>query len=138
MKIPAGKFKKDGNFKIVTRVVRLMLLPFDMKKRSVRLNRFTGEPRKWTCLNNSAIDAKLEDAEMWHYFAKLAKENGAAFTVDVMPTEILRRLVAQDRQKLEMLQKYLHAREPLTEAEKRYCEAEAIPLDDFIRRLPRL
>jgi hypothetical protein len=109
-----------------------------MRKRAVRLNRFTGGPRKWTCLANSAIDAKLEEAEMWHYFAKLAKEQGAAFTVDVMPTEILRRLVGQNRHTLEMLEKYLNAREPITEAEKRYCEAEAIPLEDFIRRLPRL
>jgi len=108
-----------------------------MKKRAVRLNRFTGEPRKWTCLANSAIDVKLEEAEMWHYFAKVAKEQGAAFTVDVIPTETLRRLVEQERGKLGMLEKYLNAREPITEAEKRYCEAEAIPLEEFIRRQPR-
>lgn len=74
---------------------------------------------------------------MWNYFAKLAKKQGAAFTVDVMPTETLRRLVEQEQDKLGTLKKYLIAREPLTEAEKRYCEAEAIPLADFVRKLPR-
>jgi hypothetical protein len=109
-----------------------------MKKRSVRINRFTGRPRKWTCLENSAIDAKLEEAEMWHYFSRLAKAKGAAFTVEVVPIEILRRVVEQDRHTLEILKKFLNSREPLTEAEKRYCEAEAIPLEDFIKRLPKL
>jgi hypothetical protein len=74
---------------------------------------------------------------MWHYFSRLAKRKGAAFAVQVVPIEILRRLVQQDRHTLEMLEQFLNARGPLTEAEKRYCEAEAIPLEDFIRRLPR-
>ena len=108
-----------------------------MRKRTVRVNRFTGESRKWTCPNNSAIDAKLEEAEMWLYFSRLAKTKGAAFAVQVVPIEILRRLVEQDRHTLQMLEQFLDARKPLTEAEKRYCEAEAIPLEDFIRRLPR-
>lgn len=110
----------------------------DMKKRSVRINKFTGKPRKWSCLDNSAIDAKLEEAEMWHHFSRLAKAKGAAFTVEVVPIEILRRLVEQDRHTLDMLQKFLNAREPLTEAEKRYCEAEAIPPELFVRKLPKL
>ena len=75
---------------------------------------------------------------MWHYFSRLAKAKGAAFTVEVVPIAILRRLVEQDRHTLGMLEKYLSARGPLTEAEKRYCEAEAIPLEDFIRNLPKL
>jgi hypothetical protein len=73
---------------------------------------------------------------MWHYFSRLAKKKGAALAVQVVPIEILRRLVEQDRHTLEMLEQFLNAREPLTEAEKRYCEAEAIPPDYFIRRLP--
>ena len=75
---------------------------------------------------------------MWHYFSRLAKAKGAAFTVEVVPVEILRRLVEQDRNTLKWLEKFLNAREPLTEAEKRYCEAEAIPLEEFIRKLPKL
>lgn len=75
---------------------------------------------------------------MWHYFSRLAKAKGVAFTVEVVPIEILRRLVDQDRHTLGMLEKFLGAREPLSEAEKRYCEAEAIPLEDFIKRLPKL
>jgi hypothetical protein len=74
---------------------------------------------------------------MWNYFSRLAKRKGAAFAVQVVPIDILRRLVEQDRQTLEMLERFLDVRKPLTEAEKRYCEAEAIPLDDFVRRLPR-
>lgn len=109
----------------------------DMKKQSVKLNRFTGEPRKWGCNNNSAIDLLLEKAEMWHYFSRLAKETGAAFAMEVMPPEVLRDLVESDRAKLNLLERFLHAREPLTEAERRYCEAEAIPFEKFIRRLPR-
>ena len=109
-----------------------------MKKRSGRINRFTGQPRKWSCLDNSAIDAKLEEAEMWHHFSRLAKAKGVAFTVEVVPIEILRRLVDQDRHTLGMLEKFLNEREPLTEAQKRYCDAEAIPVEDFIRRLPKL
>jgi hypothetical protein len=108
-----------------------------MKKRTVKVNRFTGESRKWTCPNNSAIDAKLEEAEMWHYFSRLAKTKGAALAVQVVPIELLRRLVEQDRQTLAMLEQFLNAREPLTEAEKRYCEAEAIPFEHFVKRLPR-
>jgi hypothetical protein len=80
-----------------------------MKKRSVRINRFTRRPRKWTCCDNSAIDAKLEEAEMWHYFSRLAKAKGVAFTVEVVPIEILRRLVEQDRHTLGMLEKFLNA-----------------------------
>src|SRR5215469_3722708 len=110
----------------------------DMKKRAVRLNQFTGKPRKWTCADNIAIDTKLEEAEMWHYFSKVAKAKGAAFAVEVVPIEILRRLVEQDRHTLGMIEKFLNEREPLTEAEKRYCEAEAIPPEYFIRSLPRL
>lgn len=109
-----------------------------MKKQSVRRNRLTGEPRKWTCFNNRAIDAKLEEAEMWHYLSRLAKAKGEVFAVETMPIEILRRLVEQDRHALEMFEKFLSAREPLTAAEMKYCEAEAIPPEDFIRRLPRL
>ena len=109
-----------------------------MRKRSVRLNQFTGHPRKWTCCDNSAIDAKLEEAEMWHYFSKIAKAKGAAFAVEVIPTDILRRVVEQDRHMLGWLEKFLNARGILTEAEKRYCEAEAIPFEDFISRLPKL
>lgn len=74
---------------------------------------------------------------MWHYFSKLAEAKGAVFAVEVMPMEILRRLVKQERHLLRMLEKFLRAREPITEAEKRYCAAEAIPLKDFIRRLPK-
>lgn len=109
-----------------------------MKKQSVRRNRLTGEPRKWTCFNNRAIDAKLEEAEMWHHLSRLAKVNGQVFAVETLPIETLRRLVEQDRQTLEMFEKFLNAREPLTEAERRYCEAEAIPPQDFIRRPSRL
>lgn len=83
-------------------------------------------------------DTIINGAEIDYANPRFAKEQGAAFTVDVMPTEILRRLVEQDRQKLGTLEKFLNAREPITEWEKRYCEAEAIPLEDFIRRLPRL
>lgn len=75
---------------------------------------------------------------MWHYFSRLAKAEGVAFTVEVVPIEILRRLVEQDRHTLRMLEKFLNARGPLTEAERRYCEAEAIPIEDFISRLPKL
>lgn len=109
-----------------------------MRKRSVRLNQFTGQPRKWTCSDNIAIDSKLEEAEMWHHYSRLAKAKGAAFTVEVVPIDILRRLVEQDRHTLGMLEKFLNEREPLTEAEKRYCEAEAIPFEYFVRKLPRL
>jgi hypothetical protein len=55
-----------------------------------------------------------------------------------MPPDVLRDLVELDRANLDLLEKFLNVREPLTEAEKRYCEAEAIPLEDFIRKLPRL
>lgn len=109
-----------------------------MKKRSVKLNQFTAQPRKWTCSDNIAIDAKLEEAEMWHYFCSLAKAKGAAFAVEVVPIEILRRLVEQERHTLGMLEKFLNAREPLTDAEKRYCEAEAIPPELFVRKSPKL
>lgn len=75
---------------------------------------------------------------MWRYFSKLAEAKAAVFAVEVMPIEILRRLVKQERHMLRMLEKFLRAREPITESEKRYCAAEAIPLEDFIRRLPKL
>lgn len=80
----------------------------------------------------------LEKAETWHYFARLAKATGAQFAVEVMPPEVLRDIAKSDRADLELLEKFLNAREPLTEAERRYCECEAIPLEDFIRKLPRL
>jgi len=106
-----------------------------MKKRTVKTNRFTGKPRKWMCRDHAEIDAKLEEAEMWHYFSKLAEAKGAVFAVEIVPIEILRRLIEQDRHVLRMLEKCLTAREPLTEAEKRYCQAEAIPIEEFIRRV---
>ena len=79
----------------------------------------------------------LEKAEMWHYFSRLAQITGAEFAMEVMPPDVLRDIVECDRAKLDLLEKFLSAREPLTEAERRYCEAEAIPLEDFIRKLPR-
>jgi hypothetical protein len=79
----------------------------------------------------------LEKAELWHYFCLLAKATGAESPVAVMPPDVLRYLVESDRANLDLLEKFLNVCEPLTEAEKRYCEAEAIPLEDFIRRLPR-
>ena len=109
-----------------------------MKKQSIRRNRATGEPRKWICHKNRAIDLMLEKVEMWHYFARLAKATGAVSATEVMPPEVLGYLVESDRANLDVFEKLLNACEPLTEAEKRYCEAEAIPLEDFIRRLPRL
>ena len=57
--------------------------------------------------------------------------------MEVMPPDVLRDLVESDRVSLALLEKFLNSHEPLTEAEKRYCEAEAIPLEDFIRRTPR-
>ena len=107
-----------------------------MNKRSARLNRLTGERRKWVCHNNTAIDLMLEKAEMWLHFSELAKATGAEFAMEVMPPEVLRDLVESDRDSLRLLEKFQTAREPLTLAEIRYCEAEAIPLIDFIRRLP--
>lgn len=80
----------------------------------------------------------LEKAEMWHYFAKLAKATGALFAMEIMPPDLLREIVESERAYLDVVEKFLNAREPLTEVERRYCEAEAIPLEDFIRRLPRL
>lgn len=108
-----------------------------MKKRAVKLNRLTGQPRKWVCNDNPAIDLMLEKIEIWHFFAKLAQATGAEFAMEVMPPELLCNLVESDRDKLDLLEEFLNACEPLTEAEKRYCEAEAIPLQDFIRG-PRL
>ena len=107
-----------------------------MKKRTDKLNRLTGEPREWVCEKDAAIDFMLEKAEMWRYFARLARETGAEFAMEVMPPEILRKIVASERANLDLLEKFMNSREPLTEAEKRYCEAEDIPLEDFIRRLP--
>jgi len=106
-----------------------------MKKRPVKLNRLTGEARKWVCHDNAAIDLLLERAEMLLYFSNLAKATGAEFAMEVMPPEILRDLVESDRANLDLLEKFLNSRDPLTEAERRYCEAEAIPLEDFIRKL---
>jgi hypothetical protein len=80
----------------------------------------------------------LEKAELWHYFFRLAKVTGADSPTEVMPPDVLRYLVESDRANLDLLEKFLNAREPLTKAEKRYCEAEGIPIEDFIRRLPRL
>lgn len=108
-----------------------------MRKRTVKLNRLTGEPRKWVCHDNAAIDLLLERAETWLYFSNLAKETGAEFAMEVMPPDVLRDLVESDRTNLGLLEKFLNTREPLTEAERRYCEAEAIPLEDFIRKLPK-
>ena len=71
-----------------------------------------------------------------HRFSELAKETGAQFAMEVMPPDVLRELVESDRANLHLLEKFLNAREPLTVAEIRYCEAEAIPLIEFIRRLP--
>lgn len=109
-----------------------------MKKRTVKVNRLTGEPRKWVCHNNATIDLMLEKAEVWHECSRLAKVTGADSPAEVMPPEVLRYLVESDRANLDLLEKFLNASEPLTEAEKRYCEAEDIPIVDFIRRLPRL
>lgn len=80
----------------------------------------------------------LEKAEMWHYFSRLAKATGAAFAMEVMPPEIMRDLVKLDRADLDLLERFLNTREPLTEAEKKYCEAEAISPEDFIRKPPEL
>ena len=79
----------------------------------------------------------LEKAEIWHYFARLATVTGAASATDAMPRNVLRYLVESDRANLDLLEKLLNVCEPVTEAQRRYCEAEAIPLKDFIRRLPR-
>jgi len=109
-----------------------------MKKQTPKANRFTGEPRKWVCRNNATIDSMLEKAEVWDYFSRLADTIGADSPKDIMPPKVLRYLVESDRANLDLLEKFLNVREPLTEAEKRYCAAEAIPLKNFIRRLPRL
>jgi len=106
-----------------------------MKKRPVKLNRFTGEPRHWVCLDDAAIDLMLQKVETWHYFSRLAEVTGADFAMEVMPPDMLRDLIESDRAKLDLLERFLKACEPLTEAEIRYCEAEAIPLEDFIRKL---
>jgi hypothetical protein len=108
-----------------------------MKKQSVKLNRFTGEPRQWVCHDHAAIDLMLEKVEMWHYFSRLAEVTGAEFAMEVMPPNVLRDIVESERAKLDLLEKFLKSREPLTEAQRRYCEAEAISVEDFIRRLPR-
>lgn len=80
----------------------------------------------------------LEKAETWDYFARLAKATGAQFAVEVMPPEVLRDIAKSDRADLELLEIFMNAREPLTERERKYCEAEAIPLEDFIRKPPKL
>lgn len=80
----------------------------------------------------------LKKVEVWHYFFKLAEATGADSPVEIMPPDVLRYLLESDRANLDLLEKFLNACEPLTEAERKYCEAEAIPLEDFIRRLPRL
>ena len=108
-----------------------------MKKRTVRLNRLTGGPRKWVCHTFAAIDSMLEKAELWHYFCRLAEVAGAESPVAVMPPDVLRYLVESDRANLDLLEKFINVCDPLTDAEKRYCEAEAIPLEDFVRRLPK-
>lgn len=74
---------------------------------------------------------------MWLYFSSLARETGAEFAMEVMPRDVLRDLVDSDRANLGLLEKFLNTREPLTEAQRRYCAAEAIPLEDFIRKLPK-
>lgn len=90
------------------------------------------------CHNNATIDSMLEKAEVWHYFSRLAKVTGADSPMDIMVPDVLRYLVESDRANLDLLEKFLNTREPLTEAEKRYCEAEDIPVADFIKRLGRL
>src|SRR5215469_12267790 len=108
-----------------------------MKKTNRKTNRLTGGPRKWVCRSHAAIDSMLERAELWHYFYMLAKVTGAESPMEVMPPDVLRYLVESDQASLSLLEKFLKTQEPLTAAEKRYCEAEAIPLEDFIRRMPR-
>ena len=105
-------------------------------KKPFKQNRFTGEPRKWVCQSDAAIDFLLEKAEMWQYFSQLARASGAEFAMEVMPPDVLRKVVASERAILALLEKFLNSRELLTEAQIRYCEAEAIPIEDFIKRLP--
>lgn len=64
-----------------------------------RLNRHTGQPRKWTCYNYP-VDRKLEMAEAEHYYylmasrlSNMGKNPHAKKTYELMPLQMLEEMV---------------------------------------------
>jgi hypothetical protein len=98
-----------------------------------KLNRWTGKPRAWRFPGHRFADDLVEVAEVLRAYKNSGRNYREANAA--IPVEIVRDLVDTLGNICYHLDKCLPPE--LTEAQRKYCESEAIPEADFLARLAK-